>query len=193
MSLINFYKENMKMIHKCWVNQIAMSAFGLMVTLPIHALSQNKGYGNLPIIAVSIFAIGFYCFINYDAFWDWGTRVSLKSKNNQNSSPKLALKIGMFAYIPTAILTVAMILFYYISSLGDVALAGNISGVCSLLLSVIVHGMYNGLMWVLTAKYSILFILFLIPMPLTCYLGYSIGSKGKKLYGKYVPSDDLKK
>ena len=164
-----------KYIFKFWVTQIAMSAFGLLVSLATISTEANW-----MVIISSLFAIGFLCFLLYDMMFMYGLKHSV---NKQDFVPnKLeGLKIAFLSYLPTAFLVFLAVLFYIFG-------LHSVYSIIKIVLIVIINGTYNGFWWLLSGVvYDPLIAIFtLLPGTVACTLGYYLGLRDlpiRKLLG----------
>lgn len=183
--MIKFYLENQRMIHKLLINQIAMSALGLMVGFPVIALAYNFKLGEIPHIIAGIFTAAMFFFVIYDAFWEWGTKY-ISGKGENVPTVKTAFLSAAFAYIPTFLLTLAYAVCY-IFKLG----ALNIFKWILLLLCNGMHfGSINFILDLFPTSYSdVVQLAIFVVMPLVaigiCALGFRVGRKGKTMFAGY--------
>jgi hypothetical protein len=183
--MIGFYKENQKMIHKLLINQIALSALGLMVGFPVNALAVNYKLGNIPNLIAGIFTALMFFFVVYDSFWEWGTKYVSKKGNNIPTAKTAAL-CALFAYIPTIILNIGYSVCYFLK-LG----ALNIFKWILLLLCNGMHfGTLNFVLEYVPRAYSdlvqlIAFVLFTALTVIVCAVGLKVGISGKTLFAGY--------
>ena len=183
--MIKFYHDNQRMIHKLLINQIAMSALGLMVGFPVIALAYNFKLGEIPHLLAGIFTAAMFFFVIYDAFWEWGTKY-LSGKGENVPTAKTAFLSAAFAYIPTFLLTLAYAVCY-VFNLG----ALNVFKWILLLLCDGMHfcSIIFGLSFV-PKDYSDVFqlaIFFVVPFIAMgiCALGFNVGRKGKTMFAGY--------
>ncbi len=183
--MIKFYMDNQRMIHKLIINQIAMSALGLMVGFPVNALANNLKLGDVPNLLGGIFTAAMFFFVIYDAYWEWGSKY-VSGKGENAPTVKTAFLTTAFAYIPTF----AVILAYavcYILNLG----ALNIFKWILLLLCNGMHfGTINFLLAFVPQSYSdgIQLIIYIVAVLLSmgvCTLGFKVGKGGKTMFAGY--------
>ncbi len=183
--MLQFYSRNQKMIHKLLINQIAISALGLMVGIPVNALAYNFNLGNIPNLLSGIFTAAMYWFVIYDAFWEWGTKY-ISGKGENVPTEKTAVLSAGFAFIPTTIILLAHTITYIIGS--------TISSALNWILILLCNGMHFGtLNFVLEfvpeayseyVKIGIYALSILITMGI-CALGFHVGKKGKTMFAGY--------
>ena len=76
-----FFEENGKAVVKLYVNQIAMSVFGIMVTF---ASAQS----DLLVLLASFLSVGLYLFIIYSMMWDAGAKAAAKTLRAEDSGAR---------------------------------------------------------------------------------------------------------
>lgn len=183
--MIKFYLENQRMIHKLLINQIAMSALGLMVGFPVNALAYNFKLGEIPNLLGGIFTAAMFFFVIYDAFWEWGTKY-LSGKGENVPTVKTAFLSAAFAYIPTflVILGYAVCYFFKLGALN----------VFKWILLLLCNGMHFGSMNFLLAYIPksyrdgvqlVIFIVMSFVAMGICALGFNVGRKGKTMLAGY--------
>ena len=190
MNIKKYYLDNMKMINKCWVNQIAISVFGLFVTFPVSQISVKFGLGDFPVLLASIFSVCFYLFLIYDAFWEFGGNCQNK-QSTKYRTPIDCLKMGIFAYLPTLILISIAAFFFLLKHFTGEEWAGSAATVIDVFVSLILRGMYLGIKYFVTDRDNpIIYLqylinyLSLIPMPLICYIAFKNGQNNIRIIKK---------
>ncbi len=191
--MLEFYKDNQRMIHKLIINQIAISALGLMVGFPVNALAYNFGMGEIPNLLAGFFTMGMYFFVIYDAYWEWGSKYV--SRNGENvPNEKRALKTALFAYIPTFILIV-LYAFCYIVKLEAL-------NVFKWILLLLCNGMHFGTFHFILGYVNqdsvdlVLLCFFIVASFLACgvcTLGFKVGKSGKTMFAGYFHRKPNKK
>jgi len=78
-----FWSKNGRSVLKLYINQIAMSVFGLMV---IGASGASEGY--LLILAASVISVGLYLFIIYSMMWEAGAKAAAKTLRAEDAGVK---------------------------------------------------------------------------------------------------------
>ena len=78
-----FWQKNGRSVFKLYINQIAMSVFGLMV---IGASGASEG--DLLILLASIISVGLYLFIIYSMMWDAGAKAAAKTLRAEDAGVK---------------------------------------------------------------------------------------------------------
>lgn len=183
--MVKFYLDNQKMIHKLLINQIAISALGLMVGFPVNALAYNMKLGNIPNLIAGIFTAAMFFFVIYDAYWEWGSKY-ISKKGENIPTVKTAALSAVFAYIPTFLITIA----YAVCLL----LGAGASAVFKWILVLVCNGMHFGILnFVLEfvdQSYSdvVQLVIYVVASFLAigiCALGFNVGRKGKTMFAGY--------
>ncbi len=183
--MLGFYKENQKMIHKLLINQIALSALGLMIGFPVNALAYNYNLGEVPNLIGGIFTAAMFFFVIYDSFWEWGTKYV--SKKGQNlPTAKTAALCAVFSYIPTIIL----ILAYTVCLILNVGALNIFKWILLLLCNGMHFGTLNFVLAYVPQSSSdivqlLSFIIFTILTVIVCAVGFKVGMSGKTLFAGY--------
>ncbi len=183
--MLKFYLDNQRMIHKLLINQIAVSALGLMVGFPVNALAFNYSLGEIPNLLAGIFTAAMYFFVIYDAYWEWGSKY-LSGKGENVPTVKTALLSATFAYIPTFI----MILAYAVCLIFDLGALNVFKWILLLLCNGMHFGTMNFLLSYIPQNYSDItqLVIFIVASALAigvCALGFRIGKKGKTMFAGY--------
>ena len=95
-----FWKANSYNIVKCFLNQIAITMFGLMIAL---ATMQNETM----LLVGSLFSIGFYLFLTYYMFWEIGGKDRIQEDaGRRQKTPVRGLVISLIATVPMIIMAI---------------------------------------------------------------------------------------
>lgn len=98
----------------------------------------TNGENDFVLLLAALFAGGFFCFLEYDVFFQRGARDVTKNINGDCPPNKLTgLKLGFFAYLPTILFAALALLFFALDFSGGYL-------VCSSVLNFIIHAMYSG-------------------------------------------------
>lgn len=165
------YVDYSAYIFKFWVNQITMSAMGLLVCV---AVSLTEGV-LIAQICLALFPVGFMFFLIYDYMFQFGHKHSVSIEAGHMEFDKLfGLKIYALAYAPTLLL----ILLTAIFSIFGVPNAPAITSTIYYLLNA-----YNlGFFWVFgSIPVYVNMIIFALPPMIACTLGYYLGCKDKPI------------
>ena len=110
---LSLYTQNLKEMRKFWINQFTISVFGVMITWPCMAMVGTNGENDFVLLLAALFAGGFFCFLEYDVFFQRGARDVTKNINGDCPPNKLTgLKLGFFAYLPTILFAALALLFF---------------------------------------------------------------------------------
>lgn len=175
----NFYIENMKLVNKFILNQIALSIFGFMVCIAISSFGEWEG------IITSVFASLFFCALLYDAAWDEGARDRNRVSNGRLPfRPFHGAKVALFAYIPSLIFILPGVVST-ILRLNGVHFLETVEVICKAITMVLGFGTYLGIAYAFTsADLEISMLIFaacIIPAVVAYYLGYRLGLADKQL------------
>lgn len=185
MCMKKFYQNNQRMIHKLIINQIAISALGLMVGMPVNAFAFNKGLGDVPNLLAGLFTAAMFFFVIYDAYWEWGSKY-VSGKGQNVPTVKTAFLSALFAYIPTFLI----ILAFSVCSIFKLGAVNIFRWIILLLLNGMHFGSINFMLAYIPQNYSDLtqlafFIITSFLAILFCTLGFSVGIKGKTMFAGY--------
>ena len=177
--MIEFYKKNIKIMKKFWINQFTMSLLGLMVTQALIAFAADSPNSFIPLLG-SVFSGGFLCFLVYDVLFERGGADGVKKESSSNSSPHRGLLFVLFAYIPTLFFLLLELIFTLTEySVGFSA--------CSLILNFVIHAMYQGLIYFSQGYGNVAALITVCLTPLLAlffgWLAYYIGYSGRTLRG----------
>lgn len=180
-----FFHRYSYSVIKMFINQFAISIFGLVLALATGA-AQNDGLT----IFVSIFSILFYLFLIYTMTWEIGAkdRISVDS-GRIKYRPHTGLCLSLLANIPNIIIAVLYTGAYPFMRSHE--WAGNLNAVLNLL-SAILEGMYRGVISVIyvSEETTLLqcwwtYFLMIIPALLTAWFSYWMGFKNKRIVAGY--------
>lgn len=164
---------------KMFVDQIAMTVFGTIVTM---ATSQNDDL----LLVASLFSIIFYLVVLYTVGWDIGARDKIKIDGGRMR--EFPAK-GLFIALGANSINILLALLIGFGILVGTEWAGNISVVCNAIARLI-QGMYLGVIKLLEdALYTEAviqdvwwwFLITPIPAILTGWFSYYMGSKNKRI------------
>lgn len=175
----SFYLENMKLIHRFLLNQVAISLFGFMVIIATSRVSQNA------MVIATVCSGLFFCALLYDAAWEEGARDRNRIINGRlKNRPLHGVKVALFAYIPSMLFVIPAAVLTVISLCG-VHGADGVLTVLSTISLFVCHGMYLGFSWLLAGvfphAYPLFFLAYFIPAAAAYGLGYFLGTKDKQL------------
>lgn len=172
--IIDFFKKYSYIIVKLFVNQLAISIFGAVLSIAC-GMAENT---TLKLIT-SVFAVLFYAFLNYSVLWDVGYKeLPSIEAGRQPRRPLNGLYIAMFAAIPSLLLA----FFFMLGKLfGDVEFLTTIAAICGYIAAYLVEGMYTGMLACIKVagspaiSYWISYYIIIIPGLIVGMLGYYFG------------------
>lgn len=194
--MISFLKGYSYDIFKMFVNQLGMTMFGLVLSMPT---SNNE---TLFLIS-SAFAIIFYLVLLYTMTWDIGYAEKIRIDGNRMKyRPEKGFVLSLCANALNLLLGLIITVSYY-SATAYTVLEGsvaknpaaptsvvNIYGIARSI-ATLLEGMYGGVINVLFVNQPWIFIVIVLPAVLTCGFAYKMGVKGKRLT-KLVGPDNSK-
>lgn len=189
-----FYTDNMKLIHKFLLNQLAMTLFGFMTIIAM------SSFGEIAMYITTFLAAFFFLSLLYDNAWDEGARDRNKITNGRLSPrPMHGVKVALFSYIPTYLFLIPFVVLTFISLMG-VTSVDAVAAVFKAFVIFLCNGMYLGFSYGLPdlfpQTYGFFFILYLIPAIVAYGLGYYLGTEDvqiKTKFGMAPTTDEPKK
>ena len=180
-----FFKQYSYSIIKMFVNQFAISLFGVVLAMATLAADSN-----VLTIVCSVFSIAFYLFLLYTMTWEIGAkdRVSV-DYGKRPYRPHTGLWLGLIANIPNLLIAILYAIGY--PFMKNHVWAGNMNFVLNWI-SAIVEGMYRGLLSVITfsdgssivhAWWS--YFLIVIPAVVATWIAYFAGFKNFRMLATY--------
>lgn len=123
----DFFEVNSKSVLKLYINQIAMSVFGIMV---IMGLGRNE----LLVGLTSLLSVGIYLFIIYNMMWEAGATAAAKTLRAEDAgikkikTPFLIILFGSVLNLLFYIVYTVMQIIVSVNNIteGDLAFFGNI-------------------------------------------------------------------
>jgi hypothetical protein len=170
----NFWKRYSYSIIKLFVNQFAISIFGMVL-----ALACGKAENSTLMYVTSIGAILFYLFLLYAAVWEMGAKDKISADGGKlKKNYFTGLYMALIANIPNFILAILITIGIFFGNGGFISNMGAIAKTISLL----IQGMYTGILSLNIGGASLasyFFSYFLIPIPalLVCMIAYIFGLK----------------
>lgn len=174
--MLNFLKEHSYESVKMVVTQVAISIFGLVLSLAC-SLAENNTLG----LFCSIFAILFYLFLLYTSVWELGSKHQIPVQyGHRKNQPLLGLYISLLANSVNLLLAIFFTLgkcFPNVEFLDNLGIfGGNIA--------IAVQAMYAELLTIQVGAVpaplnTMWYMYFLITVPalITCTVGYYFGLK----------------
>ncbi len=176
--MIDFIKENSSNAIKLFVNQIAMTIFGLLLSAASFQDTRIK-------IAAGLLSMLFYFYLLYTAAWDIGARDKVKIDGGRmRYAPQKGLYISLIANSLNIILAVFSVVFYFVGTVW----ANTIVAVTFPWLKLL-NGMYIALISFTTGNNTLHIFLTaatVIPTVTVSALGYLAGVKNHRIFGKFT-------
>ena len=181
-----FFHRNLYSMIKMFVNQFAISIFGLVL-----ALATTAADNSVLTMIVSIFSICFYLFLIYTMTWEIGAKDRISVDIGKLPyRPHTGLWIALCANIPNILIA----LLYAVATpfSGNHTWAGNMCAVM-MLVSGLLEGMYRGLLSVIylpgDANSLIMvwwsYFLIVLPALITSWVAYFAGFKNFRMLAPY--------
>ena len=174
--MLNFLKEHSYESVKMVVTQIAISMFGLVLSLAC-SLAENNTLG----LFCSVFAVLFYLFLLYTSVWDLGSKHQIPVQyGHRKNVPLLGLYISLLANS----INLLMAIFFTIGTIfPNVEFLHNL-GVLGGSIAIATQAMYAEILTIQVGVASVplntlWFMYFVITFPalITCAVGYYFGLK----------------
>lgn len=181
----SFFRQHSYNIIKMFVNQFAISLFGIVL-----AMATLAAESNILAIVCSIFSIAFYLFLIYTMVWEIGAkdRISV-DYGKQSHHPYTGLWLGIVSNLPNILIAVLYTIGY--PFMNTHRWAGNMNFVLNWI-SAIIEGMYRGLLSLITLSDGTLIVhewwtyfVIIIPAVLAAWLGYLAGFKNFRMLAAY--------
>ena len=181
---MKFIKEHSYDITKLLINQLAMTVFGLVLSLAFNA-------NDTLLLLVSIFSVCFHAVIVYTVLWDLGSKDGVKGRARGLVPDYLCgLKIGLLANAINALLAVLMLIGAIISlSSGQPVALYNIAHTTASLLEAmflgIVKAVSTGIGGRTYITETVLYFLAIVPTTAAATLGYVMGYLDKRIFSRF--------
>jgi len=193
---MKFFKENSYDIIRLFINQIGIAIFSMILYTALGMVDLDDGTKLGIKVALSVFATLFYFALIYTVAWDWGAKDKIRIDGGRMEAVKLkGARMAIFANIPNFVLS-----FVYALTMGLYVLGvegvKNVSAIFNtfvrLLMSMylgILQGIFSPLQdslyvyhfWQAVGYFLVPFIAIAVTQ-----LGYTLGTKEKKLFGSTV-------
>jgi len=180
----DFFAKNGKAIIKLYVNQIAMSVFGVMVIIGFAGANGNDAL----ILAASALSVGLYLFIIYSMMWESGAKAASKTLRAEDAgvhkikTPLLIVLFGSVFNILCYIIYTVLKIYASVNNLTDPdAGAVSLGGMMEIIIKMS-NSIYMGLESVLFRENVIMrtppyyFFLTLIPLFVVGITAYYLGA-----------------
>lgn len=188
----SFFYDYLYTSIKMLVDQLAISIFGLVLTLA--ALAANN---NTLSIVVSVFAILFYLFLIYTMLWEVGAKDRISVDIGKKPyRPHTGVLIALVANIPNFL--VALLYSLGAPFMATKVWAGSMNAAL-MTISALSEGMYRGILSVITIsgaemyKFWWSYFLIIIPSLVTAWIAYFAGFKNFRLVAAYFNKKAKKK
>lgn len=175
--MITFIKDNMSNAMKLFVNQIAMTIFGLLLSAAAYTDARIN-------LAAGLLSSVFYLFLLYTAAWEIGAADKIKVDGKRMEyNPFFGLYISILANALNIILAVLVVVFYIVGTGTGIVWALEISAISELVMKFI-NGMYVSLLSFVKEPMLNLILLAatVIPTVTASALGYYSGLKNFKFF-----------
>ncbi len=183
--MLNYIKDNSKIITKLILNQVGAAILG--ITLTSAAVTNDTLF-----VWLSVFSTFFYMCLLYSAIWEEGGKERIRIDGGRAPwKPWRGLWVSLIANIPNFVLAV-LIFIGHIFGVKDGAFAfewaGSINVICRSI-ATFFEGMYTGLVRSYSPYNPIGYFLIIIPAVIVCTVGYLLGVNNIRvvdvLSGKY--------
>ena len=181
----SFFHQHSYSIVKMFVNQFAISIFGMVL-----AMATTAANNDVLTIIVSIFSILFYLFLIYTMTWEIGAtdRISV-DVGKKTYRPHTGLLLSLFANVPNLIIAILYAIAY--PFMATPGWAANLNAVLNVI-SAIIEGMYRGITSVIILPsghplmhYWWTYFLMILPALITAWLAYFMGFKNIRILAQY--------
>ncbi|MBE6594036.1 MAG: hypothetical protein E7642_08645 [Ruminococcaceae bacterium] len=180
-----FFHDYSYNIVKMFVNQFAISIFGVSLTLATtQAHIESSGFDTFTLI-VSILAVIFYLYLIYTLAWEIGAKDKISvDVGKKNYRPHLGILLSLFANIPNIL---AAIIYAIATILGSEPMLFVVRLIATLL-----QGMYFGIITAVSIPIGDAYIqlnslwptffIMVLPAMLTSWLAYFLGHKNFRIF-----------
>lgn len=181
----SFFQQYSYSIIKMFVNQFAISLFGIVLAMA--AMAANS---NILTICFSVFSIAFYLFLIYTMTWEIGAKDRISVDYGKKPyRPHTGLWISLIANTPNLVIAILYGIGYPFMTTHS--WAGNMNFVLNWL-SAILEGMYRGLLSVISfpSGGSILhawwsYFVIVLPALIAAWIAYFAGFKNFRILAEY--------
>ena len=186
----DFFRERSYDAAKLLVTQIAISAFGFVLTFAAGSVDNDSLR-----TGCSVFAVAFYLFLVYTSIWDLGAKDALSIEyGHREYRPLTGLWIALLANAINFLLALLILLGV---ALPDASFFGNV-GAVSKIIALFAQGMYSGLLSLRIGtaylnSFSLSYFLMPLPAILTATAAYFFGLKNKRFTRLFDLKNDTTK
>lgn len=181
----SFFQQHSYNIIKMFVNQFAISLFGIVLAMATLAADST-----VLTIVCSVFSIAFYLFLIYTMVWEIGAKDRVSVDYGKKAyHPHTGLGIGLVANLPNLLIAILYTIGYPFMTTHK--WAGNMNFVLNWI-SAILEGMYRGVLSLITLPNGTLIVhewwtyfVITIPAILAAWLGYFAGFKNFRMLATY--------
>ncbi len=195
---MKFFKENSYDVIRLLINQIGITIFSLILYTSLGAVNIEIGTKRLINVSLSVFAMLFYFALLYTVAWDWGAKDKIRIDGGRMKPDKLkGAKIAFLANVPNFLLTFVCVLTFAVFLLTGSQGCETVSRVFDLIIRLFMSmylGVLQGIFSALRSNENMFFFAqaigyFVIPILPICatQLGYTMGTKEKKIFGSSTP------
>ena len=180
-----FFHDYSYNIVKMFVNQFAISIFGVSLTLATtQAHIESSGFDTFTLI-VSIFAVVFYLFLIYTLAWEIGAKDKISvDVGKKPYRPHLGILLSLVANIPNIL---AALLYALATLIGSESMMFIVR-----LFATLIQGMYFGIITAISLPIGETYVqlnslwptffLMVIPAMLTSWLAYFLGHRNFRIF-----------
>ena len=202
---MDFFKKNSYDMVRMLITQLGISVFTLVMLLPFNSIGLEQGsFGyNTAMIAISLFATGFYFVLLYMSAWDWGAKdkIRVDAGRLKKNGARLLL-MSLIANTPNilfALFAVICIIFGFIFSSLGAGVFFDLIGTTSAFVIRLTSSMFHGVTAVafgflrstadgadnslFDLAQMLSFICFYVLTVLVCHFGYTLGLNDKRIFG----------
>ena len=136
---MNFFKTNLHLISRLFVNQLGMTMFGIVLMM---ASSKNT----ILSLCFSVFATLFYLYLIYTVMWEEGAKDAIRiEQGRKEKSRAYPWKLSFWASVPNFFIALLMIIGFLFGYLFTSADAARTLYVIMRLVGGLFEGMYAGI------------------------------------------------
>lgn len=195
---MTFFKKNLSLISKLFINQIGMTIFGIVLTMAVNMAAKGK---SVFLLCVSLFAVLFYLALIYNVMWDAGARDIIRIENGRQPDSKLyAFKVSLFASVPNLFFALLMLIGFVLGYVLEWSFGVLLYGITHIFVGLF-ESMYAGCFSVILDAFAdnafleylvatLLYIFSSLPMILVSMGAYALGKRNIYLFGKRKPKSD---
>ena len=194
---MKFFKENSYDIVRLLVNQIGIAIFSLILYTAVGMVNLESGTKLGINITLSALAILFYFALLYTVAWDWGAKDKIRIDGGRMEPVKFkGARMAFFANVPNFVLTFICVITFAIYLMSGSEVCYTVSTIFNTIVRLFMSmylGILQGIFSSLKAQTDMYYFAqaigyFVIPVFAigATELGYSLGTKEKKLFGSTV-------